>query len=90
MNKEEKLLDKELKANNGILRLAPSYVARTDTTALGRLEVKNYYVSSERGYISERWLTSSVEAINPVKVKDEGLSFISFTQESGKLSLRRI
>lgn len=86
--KKEEVLNEELKATNGILRLAPTFVPRTDTTALGRLGVKEFYISPERGYVSERWIASSVEAINPVKVQDEGLSFISFTSRSLNLSLR--
>jgi len=88
MINEERLLRKELRANDGILRLAPSFVARTSYPGMGRLGLRKYYVSPERGCICERWLASSVEAVNPVKVENEGLSFISFTEGSGKLSLR--
>jgi len=88
MSKEEELLKRELEATNGILRLAPSFVARTLYPGMGRLGLKNYYVGPERGWLCERWLASSVEAVNPVKVQDEGLSFIAFTQGEGKLSLR--
>jgi len=88
MTKEEDLLRKELDATGGILRLISSFVARTSYPGMGRLGLKDCYVGPERGWICERWLASSVEAVNPVKVEDEGLSFISFTQGSGKLSLR--
>jgi len=88
MTEMEELLGKELDATGGILRLAPSFVARTSYPGMGRLGLKDYYVSSERGWICERWLASSVGAVNPVKVEDEGLSFVSFTQGYGKLSLR--
>lgn len=88
MTKEEAILRKELDATDGILKLAPSFVARTSYPGMGRLGLEEYYVSPERGWICERWLASSVEAINPVKVEDEGLSLISFTQGQGKVSLR--
>jgi len=88
MIKEEELLRKELNATNGILRLTPTFVARTSYPGMGRLGLKDYYVGPERGWICERWLASSVEAVNPVKVEAEGLSFISFTEGYGKLSLR--
>jgi len=88
VNKEEKSLKRELDAADGILRLTPSFVTRTSYPGMGRLGLKDYFVSPERGWICERWLASSVEAVNPVKVEDEGLSFISFTQGSGKISLR--
>jgi len=85
---EEDLLKRELDAVDGILRLTPSFVARTSYPGMGRLGLRDYFVSPERGWICERWLASSVEAVNPVKVEDEGLSFIFFTQSRGKLSLK--
>ena len=88
MSKKEELLDRELDAMNGILRLAPSFVPRTSYPGMGRLGLKDYHLSPERGWICERWLASSVEAVNPVKVQDEGLSFIAFAQGPGRLSLR--
>ena len=88
MSKEERLLGEELDSTNGILRLAPAFVPRTSYPGMGRLGLKEYYVSPERGWICERWLASSVEADNPVKVQDEGLSFIGFTSGAGTLSLR--
>ncbi len=87
-NEEERLLRKELAANSGVLRLAPSFVARTLYPGMGRLGLRDYYAGSSRGWMCERWLASSVEAVNPVKVENEGLSFISFTQKPAKLLLR--
>jgi len=81
-------LGKELDATNGILRLIASFVPRTSYPGMGRLGLKDWYVSPERGWICERWLASSVEADNPVKVEAEGLSLISFTEGKGRLSLR--
>jgi len=88
MTEEEDLLSREMDATGGILRLVPSFVPRILYPGMGRLGLKDYYVSPERGWICERWLASSVEAVNPVKVEDEGLSFVSFTRAPAKLSLR--
>ncbi len=88
MTEQQILLEKELDATKGILRLTPCFVPRTSYPGMGRLGLKDYYVSPERGWICERWLASSVETVNPVRVKDEGLSFISFTKGRGQLSLR--
>ncbi|HIE14945.1 TPA: hypothetical protein EYP70_06700 [Candidatus Bathyarchaeota archaeon] len=77
MNNNEELLIEELNRQGGILRLSPTFVARTSYPGLGRLGLKDYYVSPKRGWICERWLASSVEADNPVRVPNEGLSFIA-------------
>lgn len=87
-SENERLLKEELSATNGVLRLAPSFVPRTLYPGMGRLGLKDYYMGPSRGWICERWLASSVEAINPVRVENEGLSFISFTQKQAKLLLR--
>ncbi|RLI35032.1 hypothetical protein DRO55_05720 [Candidatus Bathyarchaeota archaeon] len=88
LGKLERALNKELDSNGGILRLEPAFVARTFYPGLGRLGLEDYYVSPERGWICERWLASSVEADNPVKVPGEGLSFISFKTGGVRLTLR--
>ncbi len=84
----ERALKRELDLSNGILRLEPTFVPRTLYPGLGRLGLDNYYLGPERGWICERWLASSVEAVNPVKVEDEGLSFISLTHVKGRVRLR--
>jgi len=85
---KEKLLKEELDATGGVLRLVPSFVPRILYPGLGRLGLKEYYVGPSRGWICERWLASSVEAVNPVRVENEGLSLISFTRKQAKLLLR--
>jgi len=84
----ERLLKRELDSHGGVLRLEPTFVARTSYPGLGRLGLKEYYVSPERGWLCERWLASSVEADNPVKVEGEGLSFISLQEGSERVPLR--
>jgi mannose-6-phosphate isomerase class I len=74
---------------NGILRLKPTFVPRVDSTALGRLGVKKFFLDTNRGYISERWIASSVEAINPIKVQNEGLSYIALTGDTSRLTLQK-
>lgn len=72
MSKESflfKLLDK----NKGVLRLKPSFVARTLYAGLGRMGLKRYYVG-RRGWICERWMGSSVSASGPTQIRNEGLS----------------
>jgi mannose-6-phosphate isomerase class I len=88
MSKEERLLKEELDSVNGILRLAPAFVPRTSYPGMGRLGLRDYFMGPRRGWICERWLASSVEADNPIKVEDEGLSFIKFTSGAGSLLLR--
>jgi hypothetical protein len=65
-----------LDENGGILRLKPSFVARTLYPGLGRLGIKKFSVG-ERGWICERWMASSVVAIGLTQLKDEGLSEIN-------------
>jgi len=69
----ESFLNRLLDENGGVLRLKPSFVARTLYPGLGRLGVKKFSVG-ERGWICERWMASSVAAVGPTQLKDEGLS----------------
>jgi len=88
MANPEALLNEELDAAGGIVRLKPAFVARQFYPGLGRLGLREYYAGPERGWICERWLASSVEADNPVKVEGEGLSFISLSRSEARLLLR--
>jgi len=81
----ERLLNEELDATGGVLRLKPAFVARTFYPGLGRLGVKNYRVG-KRGWICERWIASSVRAENVYKVENEGLSFIAFSKSKAEVS----
>jgi len=81
----ESILNRELDATNGILRLKAAFVARDFYPGLGRLGVKRYRVG-KRGWICERWIASSVRAENVYKVENEGLSFIDFSRSRVKVS----
>ncbi|MEM4290338.1 MAG: hypothetical protein QXQ48_08755 [Nitrososphaerota archaeon] len=72
----ERLLNFMLDKNKGILRLRPTFVARTLYPALGRLGVKRFSVG-HRGWLCERWMASSVAAVGPTQVGNEGLSEIN-------------
>jgi len=85
MASTESLLNRELDATNGILRLRAAFVARDFYPGLGRLGVKKYRVG-KRGWICERWIASSVRAENVYKVENEGLSFIAFSKSRAKVS----
>jgi hypothetical protein len=77
INQPKDLLKRELDRTRGILRLAPAFVARDFLPPGRRLGLDPaQYDLGKRGGICERWLASTTEADNPVKVPDEGLSFI--------------
>ena len=69
----------------GILRLMPTWVPRY----LGqpgmrlRLHPDDYYaLGMKRGPIKERWLSSTVAAVNgPLAAADEGMSYVSFSDD---------
>jgi len=70
---------KAVEDHDGILSLEPAWVARTFLPAGRRLGLEEkQYMLGERGGICERWLASTTQADNPVKVSDEGLSFLAF------------
>ncbi|MDK6028306.1 hypothetical protein QPL79_02880 [Ignisphaera sp. 4213-co] len=73
----EKLLQRELELNDGILKLKPNFVARF-YPSLGRLGVKKNYVEG-LGWFSERWLASCVSVLGS---ETYGLSKIVFTHEA--------
>ena len=81
----EHLINEELDKNEGVLRLKPAFVARVLYPSLGRLGIKDYSVG-ERGWICERWMASSVSAVGPTQIKNEGLSEINV--EGAKIFLR--
>jgi len=77
------ILEKELAAKDGLLRLRPSWVAR-DFLKPGRrlgLSEKDLNVG-QRGFICERWLASETEADNAVRHPHEGLSFLDIEGEN--------
>jgi hypothetical protein len=66
-----------LNAGNGVLRLAPAFVARDLVPPGRRLGLpEEAYELGERGYVCERWLGSTTRADNRVGPPDEGLSYV--------------
>lgn len=71
-------LDAALEKSGGILKLAPCWVPRDFLHPGRRLKLAEedlYAFGIERGGIDERWLASTVEAENPGREADEGLSY---------------
>lgn len=66
----EELIDRQ----NGVLKLKPTFVHRfyPDLNRLGQKRLKR----SARQFIPERWIGSSVEAINPPPIPSGGLSML--------------
>jgi hypothetical protein len=82
------LLDGLLAANEGILRLEPTWVARDFLPPGRRLGLpEEAYDVGERGFICERWLGSTTKADNRVGPADEGLSYLR-DDHGGRLTLR--
>ena len=66
-----------LKANGGLLRLAPNWVPRSFLQPGQRLKLDPrdlYAFGLDRGGIDERWFGSTTEAANDNRRDDEGLS----------------
>lgn len=79
--KTRSIIQKEIKINDGILRLEPAWVAR-DFIPPGRrfgLPAEQYELGP-RGGICERWIGSTTRADNKVSVPDEGLSFLHLSE----------
>jgi hypothetical protein len=71
------LTEELLNQGNGVLRLAPAFVARDLVPPGRRLGLpEEEYGLGERGYVCERWLGSTTEADNRVGPPDEGLSYV--------------
>src|SRR5262245_54634206 len=74
------LLKKTLAKQEGIVRLAPSWVPRSFLMPGGRLKLDArdlYALGAHRGGINERWFASTTKADNgPGTPSDEGLSYI--------------
>lgn len=68
----EESLRREIE-EKGVLRLKPTFVARNFYPGLNRLGLKNPD-AGPRGEYVERWIASCVEADNPIRVENEGLS----------------
>lgn len=83
-----KRLGKLLENHDGVLRLAPAWVAREDCRAASRLGLPREEVDKgERGHVTERWLASDITADNRRGPAEEGLSFIQ-VDDGAPFSLR--
>ena len=81
-NEIRSVIEEELEKSSGILRLRPSWVARTFLEPGKRMGLSDdEYSVGERGWICERWLGSETEADNEVKFKNEGLSFLDIESQ---------
>src|SRR4051794_39481918 len=74
-----------IEAREGLLKLRPTYVHRwyPDLDRLGQRKLK----SNDRQFIPERWIGSSIEAINARPIPSGGLSMIDGTES---LALRDV
>jgi hypothetical protein len=76
------IIEKEIANHNGIIRLSPAWVARDFLPPGKRFGLpEDQYDLGERGGICERWLASTTEADNRVRVPNEGLSFLALEYE---------
>jgi hypothetical protein len=75
------ILDRALDANEGLLRLTPTWVPRSFLHPGKRIKLhpdEYYSYGAERGGIDERWFGSTTDAANEGRVWHEGQSFCSF------------
>lgn len=73
------MLDEELAATGGFLRLQPEFVGRF-YPGLGRLGLADDRDPSRPGYyFPARWIASTVAALNPVPKELEGMSKVQWT-----------
>jgi hypothetical protein len=81
-------LERALSESDGVLRLAPAWVARDFLPPGRRLGLpEGDYDLGERGAICERWLASTTLADNRVGPDDEGLSYLALAG-GGRITLR--
>jgi len=74
-----KLVDAEISATGGLLRLAPCWVPRSFLQPGRRLKLHPddlYAYGLNRGGIDERWFASTTPAANENRTPDEGLSYV--------------
>ena len=87
MSSRREIVERALMVGNGILRLAPAWVARDFLPPGRRLGIPEAeYEVGERGWISERWLGSTTKADNRISPPDEGLSYLAL--ESDRMTLK--
>lgn len=84
MNEER--IGKELDRKHGILRLRPNFVPQP-YPGLDRIGIKNSK-PRKRGYYSERWIASCIDATSESKSLNEGLSVIDLETSARAVFLR--
>jgi len=82
---EVSVLDRAIEERRGILKLRPTYVTRYYPHG-NRLGQQNLAVSGRGRFVPERWIASTVDAVNPLPVANEGLSFLDLPE--GDLTLK--
>lgn len=88
MKKLRDRIEHLLGQHRGIVPLDPAWVARDFLPAGGRLGCpEELYDLGERGGVSERWLASTTEADNRIKVPGEGLSVLA-VEGKDRITLR--
>src|SRR5579864_2313249 len=68
-----------LETNEGLLRLAPTWVPRSFLMPGRRIKLAPqdiYAYGAHRGGIDERWFASTTPAANENRTPDEGLSYV--------------
>src|SRR5436190_17109623 len=73
------LVRQALEANEGLLRLAPTWVPRSFLMPGRRIKLAPqdvYAYGAHRGGIDERWFASTTPAANEGALPDEGLSYV--------------
>src|SRR5262249_52803639 len=73
------LVREALEANEGLLRLAPTWVPRSFLMPGRRIKLAPqdvYAYGAHRGGIDERWFASTTPAANENREPDEGLSYV--------------
>ncbi len=87
-----KLVEAEISATGGLLRLAPCWVPRSFLQPGKRLKLHPddlYAYGLNRGGIDERWFASTTPAANENRTPDEGLSYVRRRQEALHARSRR-
>ncbi len=81
-----------LEANEGLLRLAPTWVPRSFLMPGRRIKLAPqdlYALGAHRGGIDERWFSSTTAAANEGAPPDEGLSYVVHERQAGLHAARR-
>lgn len=81
----KQFIESTLERGGGIFRLAPAFIPRRFSAPGRRLRLHpdDYFaLGTERGAIKERWLASTIAAMNgPLAPADEGMSYVSPTDD---------